>query len=77
MAGIKYRPCKNWGKKKSIVLFGNRQYALEETKKWTNLGRLAAGMPKWDRMKEVVKSAMERTQLAYGSDESAFAWTRT
>ena len=28
----------NWGKKKSIVLFGNRQYTLEETTKWTNLG---------------------------------------
>ena len=42
MVGIKYGPCKNWRKKKSIVLFGNRQYTLEESRKWTNLGQFAA-----------------------------------
>ena len=72
MAGIKYGPCKNWGKKRSIVLFGNRQYTLEEITKWTNLGRFAAGMPEADRLNEAAKSAMDRTQSAYGSDESAF-----
>ena len=55
MAGMKYGPCKNWGNKKSIVLFGNRQYTLEETTKWTNLERFAAGMPEADRLNEAAK----------------------
>ena len=77
MAGIKYGPCKNWGKKNSIVLFGNRQYRLEETTKWTNLKWFAAGMPEWDILKDAFMSAMEQTQSAYNSDKSAFTWPRT
>ena len=77
MTGIKYGPCKNWGKKKSVVLFGNRQYTLEETPKWTNLGRFADGMEVLQDLATAAKSAMERAQLAYESDESAFTWPRT
>ena len=45
--------------------------------RWTNLGRFAAGMPELDRIKDVVKSAMDRTQLAYDSDKSAFTYPGT
>ena len=76
MAGVKYGPCKNWGKKKSIVLFRNRQYTLKEKMKWTNLGRFEVRMPKADRMEEAAKSAMDMTQSAYDSDKSAFTWPR-
>ena len=77
MAGVKYGPYKNWGKKKSIVLFRNRQYTLKEKTKWTNLGRFAIGMPEAHRLEEAAKSAMNMTQLAYDSDKSAFTWLRT
>ena len=76
MAGIIYGPGQDWGKKSSIVLFGNRQYTLGETTKWTHLGWFAAGMPVWDRLKDAVTSAMGRTQSAYDSDESALTWPR-
>ena len=50
---------------------------MEETTKWTKLGRCAAGMSEADRLNEAAKSAMDRTQSAYGWDESAFKWPRT
>ena len=77
MTGIKYEPCTDWGKKKSVVLFGNRQNTLEETTEWTSLGRFAAGMEGGQALAEAAKLAFERTQSVYDSDESAFTWPRT
>ena len=35
------------------------------------------GIPEWDKLRDAVTSAMDRTQSAYDSDESAFTWPRT
>lgn len=77
MTGIKYRPCTDCGKKKSVVLFGNRQYTLEETTKWSNLGRFAARIVGGQALPDAAKLAFERTQSAYDSDESVFTWPTT
>ena len=34
-------------------------------------------MPEWDKLKDAVTSAMDRTQSAYDVDESALTWPRT
>ena len=43
MSKIRYGPCTNWGQKKSTILFGTRQYTLDEATKWTNLRKFIAG----------------------------------
>ena len=57
MAKIRYGPCTNWGQKKSTILFGTRQYVLEEASKWTNLGRFAGDQEGHEELMEVTKKA--------------------
>ena len=77
MAKIRYGPCTNWGQKKSTILFGTRQYVLEEAAKWTNLGRFAGDQEGREELMGVTKRAQAKASISQQYGEVVFTWPRT
>ena len=72
MSKIRYGPCANWGQKKSTILFGTRQYTLDESTKWTNMGKFTAGTEDHQKLVAAAAEAFGEACMTQMSGKSLF-----